>query len=400
MDVIGVVCEYNPFHRGHEYHLMMSRRAADGADTPVVCVMSGDFVQRGEPAMFSKFARAEAACLCGADLVVELPLPWTLSSAEGFARGAVGLLAALGATRLSFGSETGETEPLETIAEALLDPGMTDEIKAELSRDASLSFASARQRALEKRLGELSEQIRFPNNILAVEYIKAIRTQQLDIRPMTVQRFGSGHDMSGDNGPKSASELRALLAQGRDVSGHIPERALRIYRRETESGRGPYTMAEFESALLSRLRMLPPEAFGTLPDSADGMGKRLCAAVREEPTFNAILASAKSKRYALARIRRMCMCAALGVREGMNAGTPPYARVLAANARGRELLKTAGESGRIPVVTKPAAVRGLSKECEDVFALGAAARDFYVLGSAAEAERRGGTDWRTGPKIV
>lgn len=400
MDVIGVVCEYNPFHRGHEYHLMMSRRAADGADTPVVCVMSGDFVQRGEPAMFSKFARAEAACLCGADLVVELPLPWTLSSAEGFARGAVGLLAALGATRLSFGSETGETEPLETIAEALLDPGMTDEIKAELSRDASLSFASARQRALEKRLGELSEQIRFPNNILAVEYIKAIRTQQLDIRPMTVQRFGSGHDMSGDDGPKSASELRALLAQGRDVSGHIPERALRIYCRETDSGRGPYTMAAFESALLSRLRMLPPEAFETLPDSADGMGKRLCAAVQEEPTFNAILASAKSKRYALARIRRMCMCAALGVREGMNAGTPPYARVLAANARGRELLKTAGESGRIPVVTKPAAVRGLSKECEDVFALGAAARDFYVLGSAAEAERRGGTDWRTGPKIV
>ena len=400
MDVIGVVCEYNPFHRGHEYHLMMSRRAADGADTPVVCVMSGDFVQRGEPAMFSKFARAEAACLCGADLAVELPLPWTLSSAEGFARGAVGLLAALGATRLSFGSETGETEPLETIAEALLDPAMTAEIKAELSRDASLSFASARQRALEKRLGELSEQIRFPNNILAVEYIKAIRTQQLDMRPMTVQRFGSGHDMSGDDGPKSASELRALLAQGRDVSGHIPERALRIYRRETDSGRGPYTMAAFESALLSRLRMLPPEAFEALPDSADGMGKRLCAAVREEPTFNAILASAKSKRYALARIRRMCMCAALGVREGMNAGTPPYARVLASNARGRELLKTAGESGRIPVVTKPAAVRGLSKECEDVFALGAAARDFYVLGSAAEAERRGGTDWRTGPKIV
>lgn len=399
MDVIGVVCEYNPFHRGHEYHLMMSRRGA-GADTPVVCVMSGDFVQRGEPAMFSKFARAEAACLCGADLVVELPLPWTLSSAEGFARGAVGLLAALGATRLSFGSETGETEPLETIAEALLDPGMTDEIKAELSRDASLSFASARQRALEKRLGELSEQIRFPNNILAVEYIKAIRTQQLDMRPMTVQRFGSGHDMSGDNGPKSASELRALLAQGRDVSGHIPERALRIYRRETDSGRGPYTAAMFESALLSRLRMLPSEAFEALPDSADGMGKRLCAAVREEPTFNAILASAKSKRYALARVRRMCMCAALGVREGMNAGTPTYARVLAANARGRELLKTAGESGRIPIITKPAAVRGISKECEDVFALGAAARDFYVLGSAAEAERRGGTDWRTGPKIV
>lgn len=399
MEVIGVVCEYNPFHCGHEYHLMMSRSAV-GDDTPVVCVMSGDFVQRGEPAMFSKFARAEAACLCGADLVVELPLPWSLSSAEGFARGAVGLLAALGATRLSFGSETGETEPLETIAGTLLDPNMTDEIKAELARDASLSFATARQRALEARLGELSEQIRFPNNILAVEYIKAIRTLGLNMCPMTVQRFGNGHDASGDTGPKSASELRAMIAQGREVNGHIPEYALRIYRRETDSGRGPNTTAVLESAILSRLRMLPPKVYETLPDSADGMGKRLYAAVREEPTLNAVLASAKSKRYALARIRRMCMCAALGIREGMNEGTPPYARVLAANARGRELLKAVGDAGTIPVVTKPAAVRSLSAACVDIFTLGAAARDLYVLGSAAEAERRGGSDWRTGPKIL
>lgn len=399
MEVIGVVCEYNPFHCGHEYHLMMSRRAV-GGDAPVVCVMSGDFVQRGEPAMFSKFARAEAACLCGADLVVELPLPWSLSSAEGFARGAVGLLAALGATRLSFGSETGETEPLEIIAQMLLDPNMTEEIKAELARDASLSFASARQRALEARLGELSEQIKYPNNILGVEYIKAIRTLHSEIRPMTVQRFGSGHDAHGDSGPKSASELRAMIAQGREVNGHIPEKALQIYCRETDSGRGPCTTQLLEAALLSRLRMLPAEVFETLPDGADGMGKRLYSAVREEPTLNAVLASAKNKRYALARIRRMCMCAALGVREGMNAGTPPYVRILAANARGRELIRAAGEAETIPIVTKPAAVRGLSKECTDIFTLGADARDFYVLANTAEAERRGGSDWRTGPKIV
>lgn len=399
MEIIGVVCEYNPFHCGHEYHLMMSRRDV-GGDAPVVCVMSGDFVQRGEPAMFSKFARAEAACLCGADLVVELPLPWSLSSAEGFARGAVGLLSALGVTRLSFGSETGETEPLEIIAQMLLDPNMTEEIKTELARDASLSFATARQKALEARLGELSEQIRYPNNILGVEYIKAIRTLHSEIRPMTVQRFGSGHDANGNSGPKSASELRSMISQGREVNGHIPEKALQIYRRETDSGRGPCTAQSLEAALLSRLRMLPSEMFETLPDGADGMGRRLYSAVREEPTLNAVLASAKNKRYALARIRRMCMCAALGVREGMNAGTPPYARILAANARGRELIKAAGEAGTVPIVTKPAAVRGLSKECVDIFTLGADARDFYVLANTAEAERRGGSDWRTGPKII
>ena len=399
MDVIGVVCEYNPFHRGHEYHLTMSRRTL-GGETPVVCVMSGDFVQRGEPAAFSKFARAEAACLCGADLVVELPLPWSLSSAEGFARGSVGLLSALGATHLSFGSETGEPEPLEKIAEALLDPLMTAEIKKELSTDASLSFAAARQIVLERRIGEQAELIKLPNNILAVEYIKAIYELDLDLRPMTVQRLGNGHDRSGELGPKSASELRSLLTRGMDVSEYIPENALRVYRRETENGRGPVTVSKYEDAIISRLRMLPAEAFETLPDSADGMGRRLYAAVQEEPTVNAVIAAAKSKRYALSRIRRMCMCAALGIREGMNTGVPPYARVLAANACGCELLKAAKDRETVKIVTKPASVRGMGAECEKLFATGAAAHDLYVLGYRAEKDKRGGEDWRTGPKIV
>ena len=167
MNIIGIVGEYNPFHSGHEYHIQQSRQAL-GGDCPVVCVMSGDFVQRGEPAIYSKFARAEAACRCGADLVVELPLPWSLSSAEGFARGAVYLLSKLGATHLSFGSEAGELEPLETIAQTLLDPAVNGEIRQVLSSDASLSYAVARQKALETRLGELSAQLELPNNILAV----------------------------------------------------------------------------------------------------------------------------------------------------------------------------------------------------------------------------------------
>jgi len=115
MSIIGIVCEYNPFHNGHEYHIAMSKKKL-GEDASIVCVMSGDFVQRGEAAMYSKYARAEAACRCGVDLVLELPLPWCLSSAEGFARGAVGLLGGLGAGYISFGSECGETEPLEEIA--------------------------------------------------------------------------------------------------------------------------------------------------------------------------------------------------------------------------------------------------------------------------------------------
>ena len=149
MGVIGVVAEYNPFHFGHEHHLTETVRSL-GEDCPVVCVMSGDFIQRGQAAVYSKFARAEAAINCGVDLVLELPLPWTLSSAEGFARGAVGLLGATGVvTHLSFGSECGETEPLEQLAEKLHDPLFENHINAHQRTHActlspSRSSASAR----------------------------------------------------------------------------------------------------------------------------------------------------------------------------------------------------------------------------------------------------------------
>ena len=132
--MIGIVCEYNPFHNGHARHITRALQEI-GPDEGVVCVMSGDFVQRGEPAVYSKFARAEAACRGGADLVIELPLPWCLSSAEGFARGAVGLLGALGAEHLAFGSETGEVAELESLARALLTADSQEEIRKLLDRD-------------------------------------------------------------------------------------------------------------------------------------------------------------------------------------------------------------------------------------------------------------------------
>ena len=185
MAIIGIIAEYNPFHTGHEYHIARSRELL-GADSTVICVMSGDFVQRGEAALYSKFARAEAACRCGADLVIELPLPWALSSAEGFARGAVGLLGALGATHLSFGSECGDVQRLERIAENLIDPAVNAEISRELNENANNSYASARQTVLARRLGDEAKLIEQPNNILAVEYLKAIYEQRLDITPMTV----------------------------------------------------------------------------------------------------------------------------------------------------------------------------------------------------------------------
>lgn len=397
MNVIGIVGEYNPFHCGHKYHIDETKLLL-GEDCPVVCVMSGDFIQRGEAAIYSKFARAEAACKSGVDLVIELPVPWAMSSAEGFARGAVGLLGSLGVvTHLSFGSECGETGPLEQLAELLLAPKVDGLIKDELIKDETASYAAARQRAVAGMVGELARQLETPNNILAVEYIKAIYDQSLKMKPVTVQRFGSGHDSSSGTGPRSAAEIRTRLARGLDIADCVPEEVLKIARRENELGRGPVLTENLEQAILSRLRMLSDADFASIPDAGEGLYNRLAKASREESGIDAILGATKSKRYALARIRRMMMSAALGIKSDIAKSTPPYARVLAASERGCELLKDINVLSRVPVITKPASVKTLDAECNEVFRLCSDARDLYVLGYAAKEERRGGTDWRTSP---
>ena len=400
MAVIGVVCEYNPFHNGHARHLDLSRLAVE-PEAPVICVMSGDFVQRGEAAIYSKYARAEAACRCGANLVIELPLPWALSSAEGFARGAVGLLSMLGATELAFGSETGELEDLEHLAQTILDPELQQEVKQLMAEDGTLSYATARQWAAAERLGATADLLSMPNNILAVEYLKAIYSMNLPLNPLAVRRVGSGHDQTGDGSSYySASEVRQIIASERSISHAVPAEAAEVYARERKAGREIREKGFLEMAILSRLRMLTESDYLALPDAADGMGRRLFRAVRTETSYDAVLAAAKTKRYALSRIRRMCMCACLGIREGMAKNPVPYARVLAADWKGRDLLREISDAGKIPLVTKPASVRRYSKSCQGLFALDSYAHDFYVLGYPAERERRPGEDWRTGPKIL
>ena len=397
MKIAGIVAEYNPFHNGHVEHIAETRERL-GADCGVVCCMSGDFVQRGEAAQWPKLARAEAAVSCGADLVFELPVQWSLSSAEGFARGAVGLLAELGVVDyLSFGAESREPRALERAAEALLSPAVDAAIRDELPLGDS--YAAVRERVLARFIGDDAAVLASPNNILAVEYIKALYLCSSDIEPLVVERRGAGHDMPSSGRIRSASELRSKTAAGRPVAEFMPRAAADILERERRQGRGPVFMASLETALLSRLRALAPGDFAALPDASEGLENRLAAAI-EEPTLDGVLAAAKSKRYALARLRRMCMCAALGIRAGMNAGTPQYARLLAANERGREILRLISERSRIPVITKSASARRLPREAADCFALNAAAHDLFVLGCPAVSERRGGGDWRLTPVML
>ena len=400
IDVIGIVGEYNPFHKGHEYHIKEMRRAV-GRESCVICVMSGNFVQRGDVAIFEKHARAEAAVCGGADIVFELPLPWCLSSAEGFARGAVALLASLGVvTHLGFGSESGDVASLSEIAEELLRPDMHAAIYAELEADPTVQYAVARHRALTARIGDKARIIETPNNILAVEYMKAIYDIRQSIIPVTIKRSGVGHDGKSGKGFRSAQEIRGIIGSGNDIAGFVPKAAREVYAREIALGRGPVSMESVEQAILSRLRFLSERVFSQVPDADEGIESRLARAAWSEPSVDAVLAATKTKRYALSRLRRMLMSACLGITGEMSRGLPPYARLLAAGRKGRELLRLISERSDIPVITKPAAVKRLGRDERALFELEAAATDFYSLGFFAKEERRGGADWRNSPVII
>ncbi|MBQ3372214.1 MAG: nucleotidyltransferase family protein [Oscillospiraceae bacterium] len=371
--IIGIVAEYNPFHAGHAWQIEKAREMA-GEESTVIVMMSGDFVQRGEWAIQPKAMRAVSACRGGADAVFELPLPWCLSSAEGFARGAVSLLLSLGITHLSFGSESAVLEKLSAAASRISEPGFEEEVKACLRACPNLTYPQARASVL----GE--DAVASPNDLLAVEYLIAL--QGTGVIPLPVRRLGSGHDEAGESVCPSASELRARILSGSISCPHAD----------------PSVM---ETACLSRLRFLDREDFLSLPDCADGLGARIWNAVREGSSLQQVYDLAKTRRYTHSRVRRAVMCAVLGIRSGDNAGAPPYARLLAMNSRGREFLASVKGRTAVPVVTLPKELeaRGTLRE-RKVFASGASAHDLYLLAFSALADTKCGDDYRTGPAIV
>ena len=398
MKIAGIVSEYNPFHMGHEYHIKKTREML--GDCVIICVMSGDFVQRGETALFSKYSRAEAACMCGADIVIELPLPWSLSSAEGFARGAVGLLADIGAEYISFGSETGDVDSIEKTADILSREDSIELIKNILKKEPEMSFAAAREKAIRNLAGEdCTKIISGANDSLAVEYLRAIKKLGADISPIAVKREGNGHDGFGASGFLSASEIRRLFYEGKDVSCYLPEEAAKIFADEINAGR-VINKELFETAVLARLRALDENYFLSLPDSNDGIGNRLYRESRKCASLDELYNAAKTKKYAMSRVRRISMCALLGIKSGMNDGKAPYARILAASANGCRALRKISDEKKIPLITKPADINKYDNKLQQLFAIGVYAHDVYSLCYENKSERIGSREWQISPKIV
>ncbi len=338
MKIIGIICEYNPFHLGHQKQIDTIRDTY-GPDCGIVCLMSGNLVQRGAPAIFDKSLRAKAAVLCGADLVLELPVNYALSSAEGFAAGGVRILSGF-CDGLSFGCESGDTEGLLSTAEALLTPVFSHALKEKLQ--AGISFPAARQAALEA-MGCDSGLLSLPNDILAVEYCKAILSQGSSLKPLPIRRQGNYHDLVADSENPSATAIRQLILEGKDWAAFVPEKARQVF-----AGAAVHSIEAGEQAMLYRLRSMEDADFEALPYGSEGLWRRLMHSVRSCGTLEEIVAATKSKRYTRTRIDRMLMCAYLGITLDDILTPPPYVRVLAFSEAGRGILKTARQAGRFP----------------------------------------------------
>lgn len=333
----------------------------------IVCAMSGNFVQRGDFALLDKYARAEMAVRGGADLVLELPLAAALSSAEGFAQGAVALLHKIGCDTLSFGAENADISLVQQAAEAL------NALPPAAGNRSGLSYAAYRQQELAALNPAAAALLTSPNNTLGIEYCRALA--RFPMRPVAVERRGAGHDEAAPSGGfASASLLRRALREGNEhfCLPYLPEASAEIYRRERERGGAPVSLPE--STLLTLLRSALFR--GVLASgTADGFDERLQSAVFSAVSFSDAVEKARTRRFPAARVRRALLRAALGLAPSASP-LPQYARVLALGPRGRALLR---RTDGFPLIVKPSTEKRLPDEMQPALRLDAFADDLYDL---------------------
>ncbi|MCH5203315.1 MAG: nucleotidyltransferase family protein [Oscillospiraceae bacterium] len=387
MNTAAIIAEYNPFHNGHRYHIEQTRKA--GA-THIVSIMSGNFVQRGDLAIFDKYARTKTALDNGVDLVIELPARYSLMSAEGFARGAVGIISALNCVdMLSFGSECGDISALKEASAAIEYCIHSSKFDEQIQRGQS--YPAALQKALREYYTEdVSEIIQSPNNTLAIEYLSALDNIGSRIKPFTITRTAA-HDSDISKSDEeygeltSASAIRRKIRNNEDYSAFAP-----VVEAPTAD------LPRLECAVLAKLRMLSPDDFEQIYDCINGLGNRLYKASRAARSLDELYFLAKNKSVTLARVRRAVLCAFLGITKTISAAPPAYIHVLGMNERGKEILAAANSS--IPVDTSLRALSKTSPAAHKQAVFEARLGDVYSL--AFETPRPCGSDFTAKPIIV
>lgn len=418
MPVVGIIAEYNPLHAGHTYHLKKAREMTQ-ADACVI-VLSSHFVQRGEPALVSKWARTKMALHSGADLVLELPSVFSCASAEYFASAAVKILDSLGiVTHLCFGSEEGNIAPLEAAASHLAFESEAFKAALKEGLHQGLSFASAREIAIQQEAQEVSHILGKPNNILGVEYIKALKRMGSTIRPVTISRKGQGYNSLVYAGSfSSASAIRKYMMEAGSGNSYIslftdsispflrdnlPEASLTILADEIMQGRGPVTVQAFEGVLLYRLRTMPLHELARLPYMENGLENRIKQAALQSASYEELVAAVVTSRYPASRIRRILCALLMGLthdflQELKAGGYAQYIRVLGFNRTGRQLLSSVKKNMALPLITKPANYTQLTSELgKRLFEMEITAGDIYALGYPNRDLRKGGSEWKASP---
>ena len=367
--ICGVTTEYNPLHNGHVCQLNELRK--NGADT-IIAVMSGNFVQRGEPAICDKWIRARAAVECGVDLVVELPGTWAAASAQRFAEAAVGMMAQLEVDTIGFGCECGDGERLISAAEYLSGEEFNCAVKQAVSQGINYPTAVSKAAAF------YSDILAGANNSLAIEYIKAAEKFIPHCRFIAVKRVGAEHDGQDAEGVfASASKIRKLICSGADFSYYIPHQMALFINQSLSDGLAPASLLRIERGIIAKLRTMSPEELSGVPDVSEGLENRILKAAQSVSDLESLFDAIKSKRFTHARIRRIVLNAYLGTAAGMQNAPVPYIRPLAFNKNGSEIIKKAAERG-LPIYTKSAKFAA-DPRCSEAFAHEAKMSSIYAL---------------------
>ena len=370
MKVAGIIAEYNPFHAGHAY---LAQKARENGATHVVAVMSGNFVQRGAPAVFEHSVRTRAALMNGIDLVLQLPAVYAASSAQSFAMAGVEILNGTGfVDELVFGSECGDIEKIISAVDALESESLKPLLEEELKK--GISFASARENALRKISPESADIIKSPNNILGVEYVSALKKQQSRITPVTFGRLGAEHDSrETEENIASASYIRELL-KGEEWKKFVPENTVELYEKADIAD-----IKNIENAIIYKIRTADAQSLSDVPDISEGIENRIISASCEAKNLDELYSLAKTKRYSHARIRRIILSYFLGFTAEDLSLSVPYIRVTGFNERGAELIRKAKETAKLPIITKAADVASLGENAQRIFSLECIAGDVFAL---------------------
>ncbi len=403
MRTVAIISEYNPFHTGHAYQIEKIREEF-GADTRIVAIMSGNFTQRGELAILDKSKRAECAVRGGVNLVLELPFPYSMSSAEFFARSAVKICDSLGTIDyLSFGCELSDREKLISVAKNMTEERFREELATLLSlpENKSLGYPRILSLAYEKVfLVKLGRDFFKPNNILALEYIKALFEFDSRILPHTVLRLGAGYSETKitKEAHQSATAIRELICENpTSALDYIPETTKNTILSAYENGELPTDSERLAAAVISSLRLNSPEVCRDIHDASGGLYNRLYEASFKVGKIQDLITLTETKKYTRARIRRAIWYSFFGVTSSKVKELPAYTQILAMDSVGQKILKEAKKMTDFPILTKPSSYEILSEAGRAQKELSDRADSIFALSKPSQKDGR--ASLRTTPYI-